>query len=121
VLILKKMLGYAANIRPLRSEKLSDFLIVGEVPDLLRICLYLAKYIGKQEKGSQRKLETDINERCFSASPGITIPETVYKLKYGVNKEVFALEIVETIGGRLGFVRSQEESGGNYGWACSWC
>jgi hypothetical protein len=85
-----------------------------------KLALYLAKYIGKKEKGKQQKVETDLNERRFRASPGITIPATAYTLKCGINAAGFALQIVKELGGRLGFVWSPEGSKGHYGWACSW-
>ena len=54
-----------------------------------KLALYLSKYIGKKEKGTQTRVETDLNERRFRASPGIAIPETVYYLNKVNPKDLF--------------------------------
>jgi hypothetical protein len=77
-----------------------------------KLATYLAKYVGKE-------MNTELNERRFRASPGITIPTEVFYAAWHTVKDI-TLSKVETLGGKVAFVWSPEESNGLYGWACSW-
>ena len=78
-----------------------------------KLAQYLAKYIGKE-------METELNEKRFRSSPGITIPKRIVFLPSAISAREYALFQVEALGGKVGFVWSPEESNGFYGWACSW-
>ena len=74
---------------------------------------YLAKYIDKD-------METELNEKRFRASKGITIPRATMLVPPYLKAKDFVLHKIESLAGRVGFVWESEESLGRYGWACSW-
>lgn len=78
-----------------------------------KLASYLTKYIGKE-------METELNERRFRASPGITLPGAISYFGDYWSARTFVLEKIKAIGGMVGFMWSPEESKGRYGWACSW-
>lgn len=79
----------------------------------VKLAQYLAKYIGKE-------METELNERRFRSSPGITIPTRLVFLPAAISAREYAIFQVEALGGKVGYIWSPEESNGFYGWACSW-
>lgn len=78
-----------------------------------RLAMYLAKYIGKD-------MESELNKKRFRSSQGITIPEKVYYLPFKMSARDYVLELVKSLGGKVGFVWNSEEGDGLFGWACSW-
>lgn len=77
-----------------------------------KLASYLTKYTGKE-------METELNERRFRASPGITVPEAVSYFGDYRSARTFVLEKIKAIGGMVGYMWSPAESKGRYGWACS--
>jgi hypothetical protein len=78
-----------------------------------QLAMYLAKYIGKG-------LESELNQKRFRSSPGITTPEKVYYLPFKMSARDCALRLIESLGGKIGFLWNSDEGNGLYGWACSW-
>ena len=77
------------------------------------LATYLAKYIDKD-------METELNEKRFRASKGITIPKMTMLIQPYIKARDFVLDKIESMAGKVGFVWDSEEALGRYGWACSW-
>jgi hypothetical protein len=85
------------------------------------IARYLAKYIGKD-------MDTELNERRYRASLGITIPKEILYMPFllkgkktlQLSAKEYLLEHIRFLGGGVGFIWEPEEGHGQYGWACSW-
>lgn len=77
------------------------------------LATYLAKYIDKD-------METELNEKRFRTSKGITIPKITMLIPPYIKAKDYVLHKIESLAGKVGFVWESEESLGRYGWACSW-